>query len=251
MRAGSFTSTFAPLLLVFSFQTCPQISEPGQPLSRTTGESLLEHCNSIEEKKDFHRVYVVPKDAWEELSDEELLEKATAGDAGAQCRLGRKLNLFGRARDWQKWLEAAAAQGNLDAHYILGVILHKRGDKDGINWLEEAAAKGDGDALYKLGRIYYLGQQTSKDHDLALKHFRKLAEGGDPDGQFHLGVMFYRGEAVPQDFVLAHSWINLAASRTSGDAAARAKRLRDRVAEEMTREQIAEAQKLARQWKPK
>jgi TPR repeat protein len=240
---------FVPLLMAYSLQTCPNISEPGQPIRRTTGEVLEEHCKSLEERKDFHRVYVIPKDAWEELSEEELLDKATAGDAGAQCRLGRKLHLFGRAQDWRKWLEAAAAQGNLEAHYNLGVILHKKGDEDGIKWLEKAAAKGDVDALYKLGRIHYLGYQTPQDHHLALKYFSELADQGDPDGQFHLGSMFYRGEAVPQDFVLAHSWINLATSRASGDAANRSKRLRERVAEEMTREQIAEAQKRARQWK--
>jgi TPR repeat protein len=62
--------------------------------------------------------------------------------------------------------------------------------------------------------------------------------------------MHYKGEGVPQDFVIAHSWINLAASRAADNAGARARSLRDLLAKEMTKEQIAEAQNLARQWKP-
>ena len=58
---------------------------------------------------------------------------------------------------------------------------------------------------------------------------------------------------VPQDYVLAHMWFNLpAATSLLEDAATRerAVKYRDRVAAEMTTERIAEAQRLAREWKP-
>ena len=253
MYAKQMSAVLGPLLLSFSFQNCPSAFEPSVPIKSTTAEMLEEYCKNIEEGKDFDRVYRIPNDSMEELSEEELLQEAAAGNAGAQCRVGRKFHLFGgsRAQEWRRWLEMAAAQDYLDAQYNLGVILHERGDVAGIQWLEMAAEKGDPDALYKLGRIYYLGHRTAQDHGQALKCFRDLAEKGQPEGQFHLGVMYYKGESVPQDFVLAHNWINLAASRTTGDEADRARRLRDRVAEAMTREQIAEAQRIARQWKPK
>ncbi len=58
--------------------------------------------------------------------------------------------------------------------------------------------------------------------------------------------MYYKGEGVPQDYVEAHKWLNLAAAKDSQHAKAR-----DLAAAKMTREQIAEAQRLAREWKPK
>ena len=45
-----------------------------------------------------------------------------------------------------------------------------------------------------------------------------------------------------------HRWINLAASQTSNDEGESIRRLRDLLAKEMTREQIAEAQESAREW---
>jgi hypothetical protein len=58
----------------------------------------------------------------------------------------------------------------------------------------------------------------------------------------------------PQDYVIAHMWFNLAASRFSAsETEEREKAIenRDTVASEMTRTQVAEAQRLAREWKPK
>ena len=67
--------------------------------------------------------------------------------------------------------------------------------------------------------------------------------------QFLLGTMYFAGTGVPQDYLEAHRWANLAASRKSGDSGYRT--LRDLIANAMTPEQIAEAQRLAREWKPK
>ncbi len=64
--------------------------------------------------------------------------------------------------------------------------------------------------------------------------------------------MYATGDGVPQDYVQAHMWYNLAASRyPPGSDRDKVVRNRDTVAEKMTPEQIAEAQRLAREWKPK
>jgi uncharacterized protein len=65
-----------------------------------------------------------------------------------------------------------------------------------------------------------------------------------------LGGAYYNGEGVPQDYVLAHMWFNLAAS-SSGPLSHIAAYNREVVESKMTPAQIAEAQKLAREWKPK
>jgi hypothetical protein len=59
---------------------------------------------------------------------------------------------------------------------------------------------------------------------------------------------------VLQDYVLAHKWYNLAASHYAtweADIGASAARNRDRLTIRMTPAQIAEAQKMARDWAPK
>ncbi len=85
------------------------------------------------------------------------------------------------------------------------------------------------------------------DYATALKEWRPLAEQGDALAQSLLGVMYAEGLGVPQDFVQAHMWFNLAAAQ--GMEVAR--KSRDVVAEKMTPAQLAEAHRLASEWKPK
>jgi TPR repeat protein len=62
--------------------------------------------------------------------------------------------------------------------------------------------------------------------------------------------MYEWGTGVPQDYVQAHKWFNLAAATfTTPSGHDMAVQARDRVAAQMTPAQIAEAQKLAREWK--
>ncbi len=99
----------------------------------------------------------------------------------------------------------------------------------------------EGFAAYKRG-----------DYATALREFRPLAEQGMADGQTSLGFMYMRGLGVPQDYVQAHMWYNLAASRfPPGEERDRAVKNRNIVTKKMTPAQISEAQKLAREWKPK
>ena len=57
--------------------------------------------------------------------------------------------------------------------------------------------------------------------------------------------MYAIDQGVIQDYIQAHKWWNLAASNGDADA----KHNRDTVAGKMTPVQIAEAQKLYRQWR--
>jgi hypothetical protein len=77
---------------------------------------------------------------------------------------------------------------------------------------------------------------------------RVRAEEGNAEAQYDLGVMYDNGEGVPQDDVQAHMWTNLAASRLTGELRDRSVKNRDIIAAKMAAEQIAEAQRLAREW---
>ncbi len=85
------------------------------------------------------------------------------------------------------------------------------------------------------------------DYDTALKEFRPLAERGKAVAQWSLGIMYERGRGVPQDSVQADRWYTLAASQ--GDDLA--EKFKDFLEKSMTLDQLAEAQRLAREWTPK
>ena len=109
------------------------------------------------------------------------------------------------------------------------------------------ADQGDTRAQTMLGMMYQFGMGVPKDHAEAVRWNRKAAEQGHASAQFNFGQMFADGVGVPQDYVLAHMWFNLAASQ--GSKVGRIER--KLVADKMTPAQIAEAEKLAREWKPK
>jgi len=60
-------------------------------------------------------------------------------------------------------------------------------------------------------------------------------------------MQYSAGDGVIQDFVVAHMWENLA--RAQGEE--NAKRVLGILEQLMTKEQIAEAQKMAREWQEK
>lgn len=64
------------------------------------------------------------------------------------------------------------------------------------------------------------------------------------DTFFDLGMMYSTGRSVPVDYVTAHKWFNLAAMNGNRQAI----RLRREIAAEMTQDEIAAAQRAARDW---
>ena len=121
-----------------------------------------------------------------------------------------------------------------------------------VKWYRKAAKQGIARAQYNLGLKYYLGQGVSQDYAEALKWYRKAAKQGYANAQFGLGLLYDLGKGVPQNYVQAHMWFNLAASRLPpGKVRDGAAEFRERVTKSMTPAQIAEAQRLAREWKPK
>jgi TPR repeat protein len=154
-----------------------------------------------------------------------------------------------------------ADQGNAAAQYYLG-MMYDLGNRSqspvpqdyaqALKWYHLAADQGFALAQAELGFLYQIGLGLTKDFAEAVKWYRLAADQGDADAQFELGDMYSQGQGVPQDYVQAHMWYNLAASRfpdkPENDLAAQN---RDLVAAKMTPAQIAEAQKLAREWRPK
>lgn len=68
--------------------------------------------------------------------------------------------------------------------------------------------------------------------------------GGTSDALFQLGLSYCVGRDVDVDLVEAHKWFNLAALRGNEDA----KRYRLELSREMSKLDIARAQRRAREW---
>ncbi len=73
------------------------------------------------------------------------------------------------------------------------------------------------------------------------------AEQGKAVAQYNLGALCGNGLGVPKDCVQALTWLILAAAQGNKEASD----ARDKLAQEMASSQIEEAERLAREWKPK
>jgi hypothetical protein len=139
--------------------------------------------------------------------------------------------------------------------YEDGLAAHERSDyATALRLFRPLGEQGNASAQYTLGFMYALGQGVPQDDAEAVKWYRLAAEQGIANAQYTLGFMYAKGEGVPQDYVQAHMWFYLAASRFSAPEAQYrdlAVKNRDIIASKMTPAQLAEAQRLAREWKPK
>ena len=122
--------------------------------------------------------------------------------------------------------------------------LFKMGDyPQALRTLRGLASKNDVEAQYRLGSMHESGSNLTQSYIEAVKWYRLAAAGGHAKAQFSLASMYLNGFGVPQDFLKSHVWFNLAAIWGSAEAASN----RETVAKRMSAQQVAEAQKIARE----
>ncbi len=158
-----------------------------------------------------------------------------------------------------KWFRLAADQGDARGQANLGFMYAfglggAGGREEAIKWLRKAAEQGNSIAQVNLGSIYKLPPQ---DYVEAVKWLRLAAEQGDATAQLAIGVIYaYANQwvfakGVPEDHVQAYMWLSLGASRFPASSKYYHSSDLDHVAAKMTSAEIAEAQRLAAEWKPK
>ena len=81
----------------------------------------------------------------------------------------------------------------------------------------------------------------------AVKWWRKAAEQNNAQAQFNLFTCYFNGTGVTKNYIEALKWVKLAADHGDEDAKQKLPFLH----QEMTPEQIAQAQQLAREFKPR
>ncbi len=134
------------------------------------------------------------------------------------------------------------------ADFQAGLEAADRGDyHTAVKEFQLSAERGDVKAWYNLGIMYQLGLGVPQDDQEAVRWYRLAAEQGHADAQVLLGTLYHLGQGVPRDDVLAHMWMNLAAAKGMKEVV----KVRDSLEKRMTPAQLAEAQRLAREWTPK
>ncbi len=175
-----------------------------------------------------------------------------AEPAWADFKAGEKAHHRGdyatALREWQQ----LAKQGQAVAQYNLGLLYANgqgvpKDDAQARQWYEKAANQEHADAQVNLGSLYDYGRGGPQDFKMAVRWYSRSANQGNELAQRRLGLLYERGDGVPKDYVQAYMWYKLGAANGGKSGAI----MRDELAIRMTSDQLAEANKLAREWKPK
>ena len=165
----------------------------------------------------------------------------------------------GRDRKALGLAQPLAERGDARAETLLGLLYYggrgvPRDYNKALMWFRRAAEGGSAAAKFQIGYMYFEGNGVPQNYVEAAQWYQKAAEQGDPNAQYHLGFMYARGDGVPRDNVKAHMWFNLAAGNFNAAEVKKRRQAingRDVTANRMTPTQVAEAQQLAREWRPK
>jgi hypothetical protein len=128
--------------------------------------------------------------------------------------------------------------------------------KEAMKWFRMAADQGEADAQDHVGGFYLSGIGMPKNLVEAARWERRAADQGFTDAQFGHAIIYYDGKGVPQDYVQSYMWVTLAIENAKVrhdnglGTLAQMNTWQKEIAKRMTKEQVAEAQRLASNWKP-
>lgn len=112
--------------------------------------------------------------------------------------------------------------------------------------LQAAVAQNHIGAKNILAQAYLTGQGVERDLKKAMELFQQTAAVGNPVGLFSLGQAYALGVGLDKDLVKAHAYFNLAAARQHPEAL----QARPLIEQQLKPEQVQEAQRFARAWRP-
>ena len=148
-------------------------------------------------------------------------------------------------------LEAEADAGDAEAQYKLAIVLLDRYEREGDIALQrlsqerlvQAAEQDHADAQTEIGNWYLSGRGVVQDFSQAAGWFQKAASLGSAKAMYGLGEMARAGWGIEKDPIEAYVWLNLASAR--GEK--RAHEARRQVINQLTAEQLTEAQRRSRE----
>jgi TolC family type I secretion outer membrane protein len=155
------------------------------------------------------------------------LKGAEAGDAIAQRVVGdfymRGVGIGRSVVEAERWLTASADQGDTVAMVLLaGLILENPDEAEkfpqSVELFKRAAARGNCDAEYNLGVCLRRGLGVKPDSKAAERSYRAAAERNHVSAQLALGDLIADGAACDEEWQEAMHWYRLAAESGSSDA---------------------------------
>ena len=137
------------------------------------------------------------------------------------------------------------------ADFEAGMEAYGRGDyATALREWRPLAERGHAGAQYNLGMLYDFRKGVPQDFATARQWYEKAAAQGHAGAQNNLGGLYEFGHGVTRNDVLAYMWYHIAARSTDDTWRDVAAENRDEIADGMTSAQIAEAKKMAKEWKP-
>ena len=184
---------------------------------------------------------------------------AEQGLARAQCLLGLLYSNGDGVKvdkaEAARWFHRAADQGVAEAQFDLGMCYANgegvaRSAAVAAEWYRKAAAQDLPEAEGELGNCYLEGNGAPTDIPEGLKWTRMAADQGFAPAQNTLGLCYSKGKGVAKDYVEAYKWFNLAVAK-GGELADDVKINLAAAERFLTPEQVADAQRMAREFKPR
>jgi TPR repeat protein len=120
-------------------------------------------------------------------------------------------------------------------------------DAERVKSYRKAAEQNDAIAQFNLAFAYAVGRGLAKDDAEAVKWYRRAAEQDFAQAQINLALSYALRQGVAKDYVESYKWTLLAASQGEKEA----KETVTILESNMSPEQIAEGQKVARDFKPR
>lgn len=163
-----------------------------------------------------------------ELPDgfEEQLKLAKQGNSHAQAYVGYCYWTVGYYAQAVYWLEKAAARGDIDGCYFLGLCYyHGQGVVvdyvRAVQLFDKPATSRNYDnienktnAQYHIATCYDDGMgEVRQDQSKAALYYRMAAELGYAPAQSRLGAMYSNGTGVPRNYTEALKWLELAVAQ--------------------------------------
>lgn len=134
---------------------------------------------------------------------------------------------------------------------VLGLVVTLDAEDSEIAELRRAAEQGDADAQHQLGVMYENGEGVAKDDSNAVEWHIRAAAQGHSDAQRNLAFRYETGKGVPQDYVAAYTLLLLASIFNEAhprEIDGVVLSAIGRIYPKMTREQINEAMRRAKEW---
>jgi TPR repeat protein len=195
-----------------------------------------------------------------ERAEKKYRQDADRGDPVAQFYLGHAYSLDAEeTQDYTEaliWIRKAAAQDYELALAHLGYLYHSGCGvsvdlAESKSWFRKAAEQGDSHHEYTYATMCWNGDFGARDAKEAEVWWLKAAEQGMPEAHMALGGFYgdFWGTRPILDCMKSYMWHTLAALQDKpGHLPEAARTARDRIAQDMSPEQVAEAEDRVQLW---